>query len=208
MLYAPSGGLGSQAMMGGVVFDHSGNLYGVENIGGSFGVGAVYELSPPGSGWTAQIIYSFQGGSYGSNPEGVLLVDASGNLYGTTNTGGTGGGGTVFELTASGGGWNFNLLYSLSGRSNSGPTDKLAIDAAGKLYGVTYSGGTHQFGSVFKLIPSGSGWNYTSLHDFTGAANDGAFPLCGPIMDANSNLYGTASQAGAQNKGNVWEITP
>jgi uncharacterized repeat protein (TIGR03803 family) len=208
VLYAPSGGLGSQAMMGGVLFDHSGNLYGVENTGGSFGVGAVYELSPSGSGWTAQIIYSFQGGSDGSSPEGGLLVDASSNLYGTTNTGGSGGGGTVFELTPSGGGWNFNLLYSLSDRSNSGPTDKLAMDAAGNLYGVTYSGGAHQFGSVFKLTPSGGGWNYTSLHDFTGAANDGAFPLCGPIMEANGNLYGTASQAGAQNKGNVWEITP
>jgi uncharacterized repeat protein (TIGR03803 family) len=208
VLYAPSGDLGSQQMIGGVVFDRSGNLYGVENIGGNFGVGAVYELSPSGSGWTAQILYSFQGGADGANPGGGLLIDASGNLYGTTNTGGSGGGGTVFELTPSRSGWTFNLVYSLSGRSFSGPTDKLAIDSAANLYGVTYSGGAHQFGSVFKLTPSGGSWTYASLHDFTGSGFDGAFPMCGPTLDASGNVYGTTSRAGSSNEGIVWEITP
>lgn len=210
VLYAPSGGLGSESFEGGVVFDRSGNLYGVTPNAGQFGLGAVYELSPSGSGWTEQTIYSFGslGSMNGSYPEGGLLIDASGNLYGTTNTGGSGGGGTVFELSPSGGGWSFNLLYSLSGTSNSGPTDKLAMDAAGKLYGVTYKGGAHQFGSVFQLTHSGGNWTYTSLHDFTGSGFDGAFPLCGPTLDASGNVYGTTSEAGSSNEGIVWQITP
>jgi len=207
-IYSPSNGQG-QGVSGGVVFDGSGNLYGVVTQGGSNGIGAVYELSPSGSGWTAQTIYSFSVGSTdGTYPVGGLLIDSSNNIYGATTSGGSGGGGTVFELTPGSGGWTFNLLYSLSGPSMSGPQDKLMMDAAGNLYGVTYSGGTHQFGSVFKLTPSNGSWIYTSLHDFTGAANDGAFPLCGPLLDANGNLYGTVSEAGAYDKGNVWEITP
>ena len=208
VLYAPSGGLGALQMNGGVAFDRAGNLYGEIVEGGQNGAGAVFELSPSPSGWTAQTIYSFQGGTDGSSPVGGLLVDAAGNVYGATNTGGSGGGGTVFELTPSGGGWTFNLLYSLSGRTDSGPTDKLAMDPAGNLYGVTYSGGAHTFGSVFKLTPSGGSWIYTTLHDFTGTGFDGAFPRCGPTLDASGNVYGTTSKAGSSNEGIVWQITP
>ncbi len=209
VLYSPSGGVGNEQFDGGVVFDSSGNLYGVTPNGGQYGLGGVFELSPSGSGWTGQTIYSFSTGSMdGRYPVGGLLIDSSGNIYGTTTSGGSGGGGTVFELTPGGGGWTFKLLYGLSGASMSGPQGRLIMDVAGNVYGVTYGGGAHRFGSVFKLTTSGGSWIYSSLHDFTGAAKDGAFPVCGPIMDANGNVYGTVSAAGAYDKGNVWEIAP
>jgi uncharacterized repeat protein (TIGR03803 family) len=219
----PSGGGWTQAVLysfqgaddganpyGGVVFDQAGNLYGVVNYGGTSNSGAVYELSPSGSGWTKTALYNFTGGNDGATPYGGLTIDASGNLYGTTAFGGVGGGGTVFELTpANGGGWSFNTLYSFSGSGypNYGPMDKLTMDAAGNLYGTTYQDGGFQSGSVFKLTPSGGGWSYTSLHDFTGASG-GAYPISILVLDTSGNLYGTASAGGANGFGMVFEITP
>jgi uncharacterized repeat protein (TIGR03803 family) len=193
---------------GGVVFAKSGNLYGVE----SWSAGAVYQLTPSGSGWTAQTIRSFSCGSDGCSPKGGLIIDASGNLYGTTSSGGSGGGGTVFELTPTSGGWTFTTLYSFSGPGGclgepSGPQDKLFMDAVGNLYGTTYCDGAYNAGSVFKLTPSNGGWIYTSLHDFTGG-DDGEYPISSLVMDAKGNLYGTASQGGASGNGVVYEITP
>ncbi len=195
---------------GGVVFDEVGNLYSVVNYGGTSNGGAVYELSPSGLGWTETTLYDFTGGNDGATPFGGLIIDASGNLYGTTAFGGMGGGGTVFELTpVNGGGWSFNTIYSFSGTGypNYGPLDKLAMDAAGNLYGTTYQDGAYQAGSVFMLTPAGGGWTYTSLHDFTGGS-DGANPISNLIFDTSGNLYGTASAGGASGYGVVFEITP
>ena len=195
---------------GGVVLDKAGNLYGVVNYGGHSNAGAVYELSPSGSGWTKTTLYDFTGGSDGATPYGGLIIDASGNLYGTTAFGGAGRGGTVFALTpANGGGWSFNTLYSFpgSGYPNYGPMDKLAMDSAGNLYGTTYQDGTNQAGSIFKLTPSGGGWTYTSLHDFTGGSG-GAYPISNLVLDTSGNLDGTASAGGANGYGVIFEITP
>ena len=198
---------------GGVVSDGSGNLYGVFGYGGPHNYGAVYELSPSGSGWTEQTVYGFTFGSDGGFPFGGLIMDSSGNLYGTTSSGGCGGGGTVFELTPGNGGWTFNTLYSFSGVGNySGPRDKLVMDAAGNLYGTTYSTGAYQAGSVFELTPSNGGWTFTSLHDFDFL--DGYDPVCSLVFDANGNLYGTTSLGGTGTGCNgggcgvVFEITP
>src|SRR5271165_760892 len=198
---------------GGVIFDSSGNLYGVLHSGGQNGFGAVYELSPSGSNWTEQTLYSFVQFISGINPVGGLLIDPSGNLYGTTSTGGSNdGGGIVFEFTPASGGWTFNTIYNLSACGPCGPQDKLVMDAAGNLYGTTYGLGNEGYGSVFKLTPSNGNWTYTSLHDFTGGT-DGAHPF-GPILDANGNLYGTTASGGLANCDNgvgcgvVWEITP
>jgi uncharacterized repeat protein (TIGR03803 family) len=81
------------------------------------------------------------------------------------------------------------------------------MDTAGNLYGTTNSSGAYLQGNVFKLAPSGGGWTFTSLHDFTGG-NDGGNPWGNVILDANGNLYGTASSGGAYGAGVVWEITP
>ncbi len=188
----------------GVLFDRSGNLYGTTYWGGA-DWGTVYELTPSGSGWTEQLLYSFQNGNDGVWPIGGLLLSPSGNLFGTTSTGGANGGGTVFELQPSQGSWIYTLLYSFTG--SGGPQASLTMDAAGSLYGTTYYDGAYGWGSVFKLTPSNGGWTYTSLHDFTGG-NDGSRPVSDVIFDGQGNLYGTASLDGANRQGVVWEITP
>jgi uncharacterized repeat protein (TIGR03803 family) len=189
----------------GVVFDQSGNLYGTTYWGGPYSVGTVFELSPSASGWTETVLHNFEGGNDGENPIGGLIVSASGNVYGTTPTGGTYGGGTVFELRSLNGTWVYTVLYNFSGAK--GPEASLSIDADGNLYGTSYNGGTYGWGSVFKLTPSGGGWIYTSLHDFT-AGNDGSRPVSDVIFDVQGNLYGTAELNGAYGRGIVWEITP
>ncbi len=131
-------------------------------------------------------------------------MDGSGNLYGTTTTGGSGSGGTVFELSPSNGNWTFTLLYSLSG--NGGSSANLTMAAAGNLYGTTVQDGAYGHGNVFKLTPSSGGWAYTSLHDFSGS--DGDSPYGDVMLDPNGSLYGTASEGGAYGYGVVFQITP
>ena len=196
----------------GVIFDKAGNLYGTTTVGGiGHNLGTVYELTPEGSGWTEKVLYSFQGGSDGAYPYGGLIFDESGNLYGTTSLGGLDGGGTVYELMPSGGGWTETVLWNFSG--DAGPYSSLAMDAAGNLYGTTYEdNGVNYKGFVFKLTPSGGGWTYTDLHDFCSeggsGCTDGENPIGGVALDASGNLYGTAYGAGKYGGGVVWEITP
>lgn len=199
---------------GGVIFDRAGNLYGTTSTAGGNGAGAVYQLSPTGSGWTGQFLYTFpvRDPGAGSTPYGGVIFDALGNLYGTTTAGGANGVGTIYELTPSGGSWMESVLYSFTG-SYAGPKYGLAMDAAGNLYGTTFQGGANQVGNVFRLSPSNGQWIYTDLHDFTGGS-DGAFPLGGVAVDANGNLFGTTEIGGMTSSdctegcGVVWEITP
>jgi len=195
----------------GVIFDEAGNLYGTTYGGGSgcggYGCGTVYQLTPSGSGWKENILYTFQNGTDGANPWGGLIFDPSGNLYGTAAWGGSGNGGTVFELSPASGGWTFTLLYSFSGDGVfPGPEASLAMDYTGSLYGTTLRGGADDAGTVFKLAPSNGSWIYTSLHDFTG--NDGIALRSSVTWDASGNLYGTAGGGGTYGYGVVWEITP
>ena len=177
----------------GVIIDRFGSLYGTTVYGGLFDEGMVFQLTPSGSGWTFSVLYNFHNGINGINdggsPEGGLVMDAAGNLYGTTGSGGTGGGGTVFELSPSGGGWTFSVIASLSGYH--GSVGNLAFDGAGNLYGTTRDDGAYHYGNVFKLTPSGGQWTYTDLYDFTGG-NDGGEPNAGVTLDSSGNIYGTA----------------
>jgi uncharacterized repeat protein (TIGR03803 family) len=214
-----AGGSDGSFAEGGVIFDGASNLYGTTSEGGGQGCsdrgcGTVFELSPNGSGWTEKILYAFEDGPDGAGPVAGLIMDAGGNLYGTTTSGGQNGGGTVFELSPSGSNWNFNLLYSFSHTEYyGGASGSLAMDSSGNLYGTTLYGGSYGWGSIFKLSPSGGGWTYASLHDFT-FGNDGAVPQGDVTLDGNGNLYGTTSEGGtydcAQDEGCgvVWEVTP
>jgi uncharacterized repeat protein (TIGR03803 family) len=196
-----------QYAWGGVTFDLSGNLYGVFSQGGPGGYGAVYKLARSGSGWAESTVHGFTfRGNDGASPEGGLVLDSAGNLYGTT-VHDTTGGGTVFELTPSGGNWNFDFLYGLTGGIDLGPYDKLAMDAAGNLYGTTFGDGQYGYGSVFKLTRTHGGWTYSTLHSFAGGS-DGSNPMCSLVFDASGNLYGTASGGGTNNDGVIFQITP
>jgi uncharacterized repeat protein (TIGR03803 family) len=181
----------------GVILDQAGNVYGTAPQDGSNNAGGVvFELTPSGPGWNFGVIYHFQNGADGDHPWGGLIFDSAGNLYSTTTYGGSGNGGTVFELMPSGGNWNFNLLYGLPGDSGShGSEAKLARDSAGNLYGTTVKDGAYGHGSVFKLTPSNGGWTYTSLHDFTGGS-DGGTPYGSVVLDSMGNLYGTTQNGG------------
>ena len=213
-IYSFSGPDGSSPYSG-VTFDPQGNIYGTTWMGGPNSNGTVYRLTPTNGVWTLQTLYSFPNSGDGKNPVGAPVMDTAGNLYGTTEYGGSGGGGTVFELSPSGGGWTVTVLYSFTGQF--GPQDTLAMDAAGNLYGTTFTDGAFNHGSIFKLTRNNGGWTFTDLHDFT-SGSDGANPIGGVTLGPGGVMYGTAAYGGLENDncpselypgcGVVWEITP
>ena len=193
-----------------LIFDKAGNIYGT-TIGGGPGFsggGLVFELTPSDSGWSEKILHPFlPGAPEGQHPYGAVVFDAQGNLYGTTSAGGSGDGGTVFELTPNlDGTWSSTVLYDIPGDAAGVPATicTLAIDASGVLYGTTFYGG-YGYGSVFKLTPSNAGWTETDLYDFTDG-NDGTGPYS-VILDSDGNIYGMAL-GGSYGYGVVFEITP
>jgi len=202
---------------GGVIFDSSGNLYGTTFEGGSApnNFGVVYQLVATSRGWMENVLYNFTAGNDGGFPDGGLVFDASGDLYGTTSYGGAGGGGTIFELSPPGTWTTFTPIYSFSGSgtcrlgTGSGPWAALTMDSAGNLYGTTCADGAHHYGNVFKLSPSGAGWTYTDLYDFTDGS-DGGYPMSNAVCDSAGNLYGTTEEGGpggGSGYGVVWKIT-
>jgi len=195
----------------GVISDSTGNLYGTTAAGGSTDNGAVFQLMPSGSGWTENLLYSFQGGNDGDIVFAGLIFDPAGNLYGASSNDGSIGGGAVFEMTPSEGGWAFKPpLYGLPGIRGyeGGPRDSLTMDSTGNLYGTRVGNAApNDYGSVFKLTFSGGSWTYTSLHDFTGGSG-GGYPFGTVVLDSAGNIFGTASVGGTDGKGVVFEITP
>jgi len=194
-LYTFTGGSDGQYPLGGVTFDRAGNLYGTMEFG-------VFELSPSQSGWTETVLHTFQYMTDGTISYSNVVFDRAGNLYSDTAIQGPGNDGTVFEMTPSGGGWNFQALYD--GGDTVGTS--LNFDGAGNLYGVRINA-TNDYGEVFKLSQVNGSWTYTLLHAFTGG-DQGTSPYEGVVMDANGNLWGTASTGGEHNYGLVYEITP
>jgi uncharacterized repeat protein (TIGR03803 family) len=196
----------------GLIFDAAGNLYGTTVGGGTYRGGAVFELTPTaGGGWTEQVLHSFGNGADGAELYAGLIFDAAGNLYGTTQYGGTYGCGTVFQLTPTGGGgWTELVLLNFNGTDGFEPEAGLIFDAAGNLYGTTYQGGGYGVGTVFELTPTaGGGWTETVLHSFNyNNSTDGAYPQAGLIFDAAGNLYGTTAGGGTYGRGAVFELTP
>jgi uncharacterized repeat protein (TIGR03803 family) len=197
---------GSDPFYGDLVFDRAGNLYGTTRNGGANLQGAVYKLTPNGGVWTESVAYSFAGSPDGAAPLNGVVLDAAGNLYGTTSAGGTNGWGTVFELKPSGPGWSESILHSFQGSSDGlTPTGGVFLDGAGRLYGATQTGGTGG-GIAFELLPSGGGnWSLSTLYSFSGAAFGGSYRTL--TMDNAGNLYGTAMADGTRQQGSVFKLT-
>ena len=157
------------------------------------------------------VLHSFSKGSDGNFPDrGSLVFDSSGNLYGTTNLGGTNSLGTVFELSPkAGGGWKETVIYNFdNGDAGNSPQGGVILESNGALFGTTYSGGSHNGGTVFKLIPHSDGtWTEKVLHSF-GQGSDGYAPIAGVTVDSAGNLYGTTVYGGAFSEGTVYKLTP
>jgi uncharacterized repeat protein (TIGR03803 family) len=206
----------------GVLFDSAGNLYGATSDGGAGqdleGGGTVFELSPTTTGpWKETVLYSFGGGSpNGYSPEGGLVRDAAGNLYGTANLGGNGFGldGVLFEISAaSGGGRTETVLHSFGAYETDGinPTSTLLFDAKGNLYGTTYNGGANQSGMVYELSPQAGGpWTEQPLFNFGATATAPAHPYAGLLFNSTGQLFGTTEYGGTHGSsstgGTVFEV--
>jgi uncharacterized repeat protein (TIGR03803 family) len=191
---------------GKIMFDAFGNLYGGASGGGIEGCGGVFKLTPTATGpWRESMIYSFNGPD-GCTPDGGVIADAVGNLYGTTFYGGLYDSGSAYKLTRnSDGSWSEATLYSFADQQN--PYSELTMDAAGNLYGNIQNGGTSSHGSVYKLSPiSGGGWTETVLFNFDGT--NGWTPTGSLSMDSAGNLYGATNAGGANARGTVFELTP
>jgi uncharacterized repeat protein (TIGR03803 family) len=186
----------------GLVWDAQGSLYGTTELGGCrcpSGYGTVFAVDTTGN---ETVLYRFGARPDGANPLARLVLDAQGNLYGTTWRGGAYGDGTVFKLDASG---TETVLYSFTGKSGLAPYGDLVLDAQGNLYGTTTRGGAYGLGTVFKVDATG---NETVLHSFKGKNGDGAVPYAGLAMDAQGSLYGTTSRGGDDGYGTVFKLTP
>jgi hypothetical protein len=233
------GGGGDGAMpFAGLTMDHDGNLYGTTISGGGLGhceyppfanCGTVFELSPPQSGgaWTETILHSFYGAGDGAFPTSRVVLDARGDLFGTTQQGGGLGTcnydyylfcGTVFEVSPPaqpGSPWSEKILHSFAGGNDGAiPSAGVTLDPSGNMFGTTMFGGGQggnicEFegcGTVYELKPSGSGWTETIVHAFAGP--EGTVPMSSLTLDSSNNLYGVAFGGGANLQGVVFEITP
>jgi uncharacterized repeat protein (TIGR03803 family) len=207
---------------GNLITDGAGNLYGTTRDGGAFGCGSVFELVRGSSGWTELLLYSFSGGTDGSQPLGGLVFDQAGSLYGTTFGGGNSsacgsgpgsGCGVIFKLDASKG-WAESAIYSFSGGADGAfPSATLIFDTEGNLYGTAGGGGSasctgvlpNGCGVLFKLIPENGGWQQQVLHTFLGG-KDGSYPTSGVISDSLGNLYGTTATGGTNFSGVIYAL--
>jgi uncharacterized repeat protein (TIGR03803 family) len=196
-----------------VISDTAGNLYGTTLDGGASRDGEVFELVKPTGrgGWIQRILHSFANdGTDGYRPYASLVMDGNGNLYGTTNEGGSYGWGMVFELAPqAGGGWTETILHSFNRDGTDGyyPYAGLILDGSDDLYGTTPFGGANGVGTVFELAFAGGIYTENILYSFKANGEDGNEPFDCPIFDAAGNLYGTTSDGGAFGGGTVFELT-
>jgi uncharacterized repeat protein (TIGR03803 family) len=196
-----------------VAIDAAGNLYGTSVLGGEFGGGTVWQLSPVGSSWVHSVLYSFTGGADGGEPYKGVTLDAVGNLYGTAVTGGSGscegGCGVAYKLTKSGDTWTQSVIHAFTGGDDgSGPGARVAVDNRGNVYGMTPTGGANGLGTIYALHPTSSGdWALRVIHTFTGGS-DGSSGSAGKLLLRGGHVYGAATTGGANGSGIVFKLTP
>ena len=202
---------------GRLLLDSAGNLYGTTAAGGGstaqckYGCGTVFELKKNAGGtWTEKLLHNFTVNSKdGTFPYGALVFDSAGNLYGTTNGGGAGNNGTVFELVQLNG-WKEKQLHTFDAAGDGVyPTPAVVFDGAGNLYGTTQSGGAFGQGAVFKLAPAANRpWTETIIYSFDPNGSGGYDPAQGLTIDAAGHIYGTVISGGAFSDGTAFEIVP
>jgi uncharacterized repeat protein (TIGR03803 family) len=184
-------------------------LYGTTFNGGAGGT--VFNLKPQPTAcktslcpWSEAVLYPFNDLGSGVQPAAEVAFDSAGNIYGTTEFGGSNscafGCGVVFRMTPSGKSWKYSAIYVFTSGAE-GPTSGVIFGGNGNLYGANSGGET-----IYELIPSGSGWTENVLYTFSGGT-DGGFPM-GLIFDQSGNLYGGACRGGANGDGVVFELTP
>jgi len=212
ILHTFTGDANGAQPVGPLVRDAAGNFYGVTKAGGnrscpefdSFrgsGCGVVFKLSKTGQ---LTVLHTFNGGQDGALPQGGLLLDAAGNLFGTTASGGNADRGTIFRIAKDG---TFTVLHRFALKEAKNPNGGLVADAAGNLFGTAQLGGDQNLGSVFELTPNGT---LNVLHSFQGL-EDGAVPFAGLTRDSAGHLFGTTVKNFLVQQiqgGNVFEITP
>jgi probable HAF family extracellular repeat protein/uncharacterized repeat protein (TIGR03803 family) len=194
----------------GVAMDAAGDLFGTTSADGdgADGAGTVFEIAKTGGSYasTPTTLASFNG-TDGANPTATVIADAAGDLFGETGTGGANGDGTVFELVNNGGGsYTPTTLVSFNGIDGADPTVVLTADAAGDLFGATYSGGASGDGTVFEITKTGGSYatTPTTLLDFDGT--NGANPITALVADAAGDIFGTTQFGGANGDGAVFEL--
>jgi len=184
---------------GGLVFDAAGNLYGAALFGGRYGGGTVFQLVPPtqGNAWSLNVLHAFKGVNDGIDPQGALILDTQGAVYGAAHDG------TIFRLTPPFPGnskWTLTVLYRDGAVTGVGA---LLPGKPGVFYATSNLGGAANAGTVFQLIPPSA----TTLYEFAGEG-DGEFPLNGLIADSSGNLYGATQGGGASRAGTVFRLAP
>ena len=211
-------GLTYRGAASGMPYDGTSPLYGTTLYGGENNAGysgAVYELRPGSRKWKEKIIYQFCAETNcadGMEPHNGLVMDASGNLYGVTYGGGGGNGdGTAFELSVSKGVWSETVLYDFCSQANcadgANPESPLAIDASGDLIGTATSGGTSNWGIVYRIVPNGGNSQLSVLYNFCSQANcaDGTSPMGRLALDSADDIFGTALAGGSADFGTAWK---
>lgn len=206
-----TGGFG----FGGVIGNPVKALFGVTSGGGDQkcapgGCGVVYAIGPSGSRGSEAILHTFRGAD-GDLPLASLVEDARGTLYGTTYEGGASSYGVVFSLSPgqrpTKSGYRERVLYSFQGKADGGsPASSVLLGPGGTIFGTTEYYGASNFGTVFELTPSGTGYSERTLYTFSGGA-DGGYPAGGLIAGANGVLFGTTSSGGF-GYGTVFTLTP
>ncbi|HEY2447109.1 MAG TPA: choice-of-anchor tandem repeat GloVer-containing protein [Rhizomicrobium sp.] len=219
----------------GLVMDAAGNLYGVTSGGGRNNSGEVYELVHNlDNSWTQVILHSFATCTAGGCPEGCqplgnLILDSSGNLYGTTSKGGLNAfGATAFELkpNLTHTKWTLSLLhtfcvygsncsdgsFSRAGLAYAGQSAGQAYDGVSPLFGTMYQGGVFGHGTVFELkyVPKSAKWREITVYTFCSLSNcaDGDRPAGNVVVSGKSTLYGTTQYGGQSSNGAVFALNP
>ena len=188
------------------VFDKAGNLYGTTTGGGNPGNGTVFMLTPGG---VETVLHNFNCGTGdGCVPWAGVTLDTKGNLYGTTQVGGTYGWGTLYEITAAG---NYSTLYNFTGGDDGGYPYSPLVFKGSKLYGTTENGGSGGYGTVYEFTPAKGkkASQETVLHNFYGGVSDGASPYDGALVfDKEGNIYGTTAGGGVVGGGTMYKLAP